>query len=324
MGAELSRKRRGKKTRTGMSESQLEDFASKELDDSFTGDEVMEKNAIKSITKYLGKTDKDFKTALDAFSTKPKTSAEAAAHGYPKGLAPEERSKYDEAAAKITPPKRVVAVEKGIGDIARKLTGQKPKQAATSTPRSLDAISRDPKTQEAFSTAGKMTQGMGSVDKQEDGYPPTKGERREAKRAKAKKMKVTGHGTKNLERIIGVKAAKARGEDVNKGFGPKASKEDKPVTPRVKPVTPRVKSEKQLVKAISTYLKEEEYPKSKAIDLTGAPKPPKEMMDRARKALAGARTARRAAKNGKPASGDEVAMKAIEKIAAYNKGLTRK
>ena len=29
MGAELSRKRRGKKTKTGMSEKQLEEFASK-------------------------------------------------------------------------------------------------------------------------------------------------------------------------------------------------------------------------------------------------------------------------------------------------------
>lgn len=247
MGAELSRKRRGKKTRTGMSEAQLEDFASKELDDSFIGDEVMEKQAIKSITKYLGKTDKDFKTALDAFSTKPKTSAEAAAHGYPKGLAPEERGKYDEAAAKITPPKRVIS--------------------------------------------------------KEDGYPPTRGERRDKKRAAAKKMKVTGHGTKNLERIIGVKAAKARGEDVSKGMAKSKG-------------TPY----KAAISLITVYMKEEEYPKSKAIDLTGAPKPPKEMMDRARKALAGARTARRAAKNGKPASGDEVAMKAIEKIAAYNKG----
>jgi hypothetical protein len=32
MGAELQRKREGKKTRTGMSEDQLEDFASKDAD----------------------------------------------------------------------------------------------------------------------------------------------------------------------------------------------------------------------------------------------------------------------------------------------------
>jgi hypothetical protein len=180
MGAELSRKRGGKKTRTGMSESQLEEFASKELDTSFIGDEVMEKNVIKSITKYLGKTDKDFKTALDAFSTKPKTSEEAAAHGYPKGLAPEERSKYDEAAARIKPPKRVIS--------------------------------------------------------KEDGYPPTKGERRDAKRTKAKKMKVTGAGTRNLQRIIGQKAEAAGSVD-------------------------------KLIKSISTYLKEDtpKYNK-KAVD----------------------------------------------------------
>ena len=101
MGAELSRKRGGKKTRTSMSESQLEEFASKELDTSFIEDEVMEKNVIKGITKYLGK--------------------------------------------------------------------------------------------------------------QENGYPPTKGERREAKRTKAKKMKVTGAGAKISQRIIGEKAAAAGG-----------------------------------------------------------------------------------------------------------------
>ena len=37
MGAELQRKREGKKTQTGMSESQLEDFASKDGDDAGKG-----------------------------------------------------------------------------------------------------------------------------------------------------------------------------------------------------------------------------------------------------------------------------------------------
>ena len=222
MGAELSRKRRGKKTRTGMSESNLEDFTSKSMGD------VVEKNIVKAISKYLGKTDEDFKTALDAFSTKPKTPKEAAA-------AVGDRRKYDEAAAKITPPKRVVAVEKGIGDIARKLTGQKPKQAPTPTPEKPPRFA-------GYASAGYPQ--MGSVDKQEvgeagkfkipvpppvpintarklkrdkqlvnkeNGYPPTKGERRDAKRTKAKKMKVTGAGAKNLQRIIGAKAEAAGG-----------------------------------------------------------------------------------------------------------------
>jgi len=55
----------------------------------------------------------------------------------------------------------------------------------------------------------------------------------------------------------------------------------------------------------------------KAIDLTNAPKPPKEMMDQAKTALAGARTARRAAKNGKPASGDELTKQLIKALTAY-------
>ena len=140
MGAELSRKRGGKKTRTSMSESQLEEFASKELDTSFIGDEAMEKNVIKSITKYLGK--------------------------------------------------------------------------------------------------------------QENGFPPTKGERREAKRVKAKKMKVTGAGAKISQRIIGEKAAAAGGVD------------------------------KQLIKAISAYLKEDtpKYrvkPTEANPTLLNMPKPPK-------------------------------------------------
>ena len=247
MGAELSRKRRGKKTRTGMSEAQLEDFASKELDTSFIGDEVMEKNVIKSITKYLGKDGESQQDLKDALQRRMKPMPDT---GIRIGPAGEETNIY------------------AAGIRAKKQMGK-----------------------------------PSGVNKQENGFPPTKGERRDKKRAAARKMKVTGHGAKNLERIIGVKAAKARGEDVSKGMAKSKG-------------TPY----KAAISLITVYMKEEDYPKSKAIDLTGAPKPPKEMMDRARKALAGARTARRAAKNGKPASGDEVAMKAIEKIAAYSKG----
>jgi len=54
MGADLSRKRSGKKTRTGMSESQLEDFASNSVGD------VMGKSLIKAITKYLRKQEDDY------------------------------------------------------------------------------------------------------------------------------------------------------------------------------------------------------------------------------------------------------------------------
>jgi hypothetical protein len=184
-------------------------------------------------------------------------------------------------------------------------------------------------------TGAKQTKGLIktiSAYIKEDGYPPTKGERRDAKRAKAKKMKVIGAGTKNLQRIIGRKAKAASGMDKQSSeataadpeaakraasrarqkagvgeeypapygkdpkpsfaaierpegtrrtsagqggamvaFGKKSEKPAtprvKPATPRVKPVTPRVKSEKQLVKAISTYLKEDtpKYNK-KAVD----------------------------------------------------------
>jgi len=48
--------------------------------------------------------DEDFKVALDAFSTKPKTPKEAAAEV-------EDRRKLEAAAAKITPPKRVISKE---------------------------------------------------------------------------------------------------------------------------------------------------------------------------------------------------------------------
>ena len=48
--------------------------------------------------------DEDFKVALDAFSTKPKTPKEAAAEV-------EDRKKLEAAAAKITPPKRVISKE---------------------------------------------------------------------------------------------------------------------------------------------------------------------------------------------------------------------
>ena len=173
MGAELSRKRGGKKTRTGMSESQLEEFASKELDTSFIGDEVMEKNVIKSITKYLGKN----------------------GNGTTNGDG-------------VSGPSIAVQVPKG--------------RAGTR----LGRVRRN---------GSEPGPGDPPIAKETD-YPPTKGERRDVKRTKAKKMKVTGAGTRNLQRIIGQKAEAAGSVD-------------------------------KLIKSISTYLKEDtpKYNK-KAVD----------------------------------------------------------
>ena len=80
---------------------------------------------------------------------------------------------------------------------------------------------------------------------------------------------------------------------------------DQILTPAIVPET----MEQKITNAINDFL--ESPGLKKAIDLTNAPKPPKEMMDQAKKALAGARTARRAAKNGKPASSDEQLIKAL-------------
>ena len=162
MGAELSRKRSGKKTRTGMSEAQLEDFASKSVGD------VMGKSLIKAITKYLRKqeTDADIqRRSLDAFSTQPLTPKEAAGRV-------DARRELER--RQPSPPKRVVS----------------------------------------------------SVAKQEDDYPPTKGERREAKRTKTKKMKVTGAGVKDLQQIIGRKGKGLGKQNVSEATAadPEASK----------------------------------------------------------------------------------------------------
>jgi len=110
MGADLSRKRSGKKTRTGMSESQLKDFASKSVGD------IMEKSVVRVIDKYLRK--------------------------------------------------------------------------------------------------------------QEDNYPPTKGERREGKRLKARQMKTTGASVKDLQQIIGRKGKGLDKQNVSEAtvVDPEASK----------------------------------------------------------------------------------------------------